>query len=86
MKKSVWRHVALWCSAAHQFFMMGQSLFFSLFNLNFTILQLVDKICLCWDSNHGSLVLDATTLPTEPQPLPVVGRISLQASDGFEYP
>ena len=28
------------------------------------------KVCQCLDSNHGSLVSEATTLPTEPQPLP----------------
>ena len=28
------------------------------------------KFCQCWDSNCRSLVSEATTLPTEPQPLP----------------
>ena len=28
------------------------------------------KLCQCWDSNHGSLMSDATSLPTAPQPRP----------------
>ena len=35
------------------------------------IVQLVEIFCGCLDSNRKSLVLEATTLPTEPQPLPV---------------
>ena len=53
---------------------MGHSrplfLYFRLFDL-----QLVDKVCRCWDSNRGSLVSEATALPTEPPPLP--GQIRL---------
>ena len=30
---------------------------------------MVDDICRCWDSNCRTFVLDATALPTEPQPL-----------------
>ena len=30
----------------------------------------VNKLCKCWDSNHGPLVSEATALPTEAQPLP----------------
>ena len=51
---------------------MGHSrplfLYFRLFNFN---VQLVDKVCRCWDSNRGSLVSEATALPTEPPPLPL---------------
>ena len=41
----------------------------------FSELQLTDcrfKIlyCLCWDSNHGSMVSEATALPSVPQPMP----------------
>ena len=54
------------------FFLMGHprplSLYFRLFNL---YVQLVDKVCRCWDSNRGSLVSEATALPTEPPPLPI---------------
>ena len=39
--------------------------FLSFLKLTFSI-----NFCLWLDSNHGSLVLEATTLPTEPQPLP----------------
>ena len=28
------------------------------------------KLCRCWDSNQGSLMFEATTLPTAPQPRP----------------
>ena len=43
----------------------------SLFFLLFLNVQMVDKICRCWDLNHRSLVSEATALPTEPQPLPM---------------
>ena len=50
---------------------MGRSqplfLYFHLFHLN---VQLVDKISRSWDLNCGSLVSEATGLPTEPPPLP----------------
>ena len=53
------------------FFEMGHSqpifLYFCLFYLN---VQLVDKICQCWDSNLGSLVSEVSALPTEPPQLP----------------
>ena len=51
---------------------MGHSrplfLYFCLFNFN---VQLVHKVCRFWDSNHGSLVSEASALPTEPPPLPI---------------
>ena len=31
--------------------------------------------CRCWDSNHGSLVLEATALPTAPQPRPSLSNL-----------
>ena len=50
---------------------MGHSrplfLYFCIFYLND---QFEDKVCQCWDSNRGSLVSEATPLPTEPPPLP----------------
>ena len=42
-------------------------LYFCLFYL---IYNWYIKLCRCWDSNRGSLLLEATTLPTEPPPLP----------------
>ena len=52
-------------------------LFFFIFV--FSGLQLTDNYvriqiyhCRCWDSNHGSLVSEATTLPTVPQPRPYI--------------
>ena len=41
----------------------------------FTELQVTDKFekpCGCWDSNHGTLMTEATALPTAPQPRPNV--------------
>ena len=32
--------------------------------------MLIMKFCGCLKSNHGPLILEATALPTEPQPLP----------------
>ena len=46
------------------------SFYFRLFDL-----QLVDKVCQCWDSNRGYLVSEATALPTEPPPLPHVCNV-----------
>ena len=47
------------------------------------------NICRCWDSNHGSLVSEVTTLPTVLQPLPnvlpslkcLIGWANLHLSD-----
>ena len=45
--------------------------YFRLFNtIQLTINKCSMKICRCLDSNRGPLVLEATALPTEPQPLP----------------
>ena len=46
-------------------------------------LEKVCKICRCLDSNHGGLVSEATTVPTEPQPLPsfaIKFRVSIISS------
>ena len=43
-------------------------LFFFIFV--FSIQLMVNKVCRCLDSNHRSLVLEATALPTAPPPLP----------------
>ena len=43
-------------------------LFFFIFVFSIQLLE--NKICRCLDSNYRSLVLEVTTLPTEPQPLP----------------
>ena len=54
---------------------MGHSgplyLYFCLFNTVDSI-QLFNKFCWWLDLNCGPLVLEATTLPTEPQPLPLI--------------
>ena len=56
---------------------MGHSrplfLYFRLFN---TVDSKMFYINFCWwrDSNHGPLELEASALPTEPQPLPVKGN------------
>ena len=42
---------------------------FSLFS-SFLLYSWLIKLCRCLDSNRGSLVSEATALPTEPQPLP----------------
>ena len=47
---------------------MGHSL--PLFIFVFLIQLIVNKICWWLDSNRGSLVSEATALPTDPQPLP----------------
>ena len=39
---------------------------------------MVVDICRCWDSNCRSFVLDATALPTEPQPLTNYGMDGLE--------
>ena len=57
----------------HQFFLKKMDLsrsLFALFCLFYTVDSNQIKICRCLDSNRGSLVLEATALPTEPQPLP----------------
>ena len=41
--------------------------YFGLFNTTFNTFD-CEKICWWLDSNRGSLALEATTLPTEPQP------------------
>ena len=43
---------------------------FSSFQNSFWLLLIVNKICQWLDSNRGSLVSEATALPTVPQPLP----------------
>ena len=43
------------------------------------------KICRCLDSNRGRLVLEATALPTEPQPLPTLDKL-LFLCRGNPYP
>ena len=48
------------------------SFFLFLSFLNYTI----DR-CRGWDLNRGSLVLEATALPTEPQPLPLYSKVKL---------
>ena len=46
-------------------------LLFLFFNtIQLTVNKCSTKICLCLDSNRGPLVLEATALPIEPQPLP----------------
>ena len=45
------------------------SLYFRSFNVSL-IQLIVNQICQCLDSNHGSLVVEGTALPAEPQPLP----------------
>ena len=56
------------------FFVVGHSrplfLYFRLFNTANSKLNIPYRICWCLDSNRGPLVFEATTLPTEPQPLP----------------
>ena len=44
------------------------------FIIVFSIQLIVNKICLWLDSNHGSLVSEATTLPTEPPSSPIVSE------------
>ena len=43
---------------------------FSFFRLFYFNVQLVDEVCRYWDLNRWSLGSEATTLPTEPPPLP----------------
>ena len=45
---------------------------FLYFRLFYLIVQLVDKLCGCWDLNRGYLMSEATVLSTEPPPLPSV--------------
>ena len=42
------------------------------FSIQLTVHIVQYKFCRRLDSNHGPLVLEATALPTEPQPLPKV--------------
>ena len=55
------------------FIKMGHSrpLFVFLFSLQSTVNSVQYKFCRWLDSNCGPLVLEATALPTEPQPLPL---------------
>ena len=50
-----------------------------LFFLYFRLFYIVDtnqiKVCRCLDLNRGSLVLEATALPTKPQPLLIVNLL-----------
>ena len=54
------------------FFWMGHSrpLFMLVFSTQTKVQFFANKICHCQDSNHGSLVMEATALPTKPQTLP----------------
>ena len=60
---------------------MGHSrplfLYFRLFNTQLTVYKcsILINICRWLDSNCGTLVLEATALPTEPQPLPNLSNI-----------
>ena len=45
---------------------------------------IVNYICSWLDSNHGSLVLEATALPIVPQPLPDVTRMLLHLSPNVD--
>ena len=44
--------------------------FIFVFSTQLTVNKCLIKVCQCLDSNHGSLVSEATTVPIEPQPLP----------------
>ena len=48
----------------------GLFLFIFVFLIQLTVKMFHIKVCQCQDSNHGTLVSEATALPTEPQPLP----------------
>ena len=61
----------------HFFKWATPGLFFFYFRLFNTIQMTFNnkcsiKICRCLDSNHGPLTSEATALPTEPQPLPLL--------------
>ena len=52
-------------------FLLGHSRpLFHHFRLFFQFQCTIGKVCRCSDSNRGSLVSEATALPTEPPPLP----------------
>ena len=52
-------------------FKMGNSRpLFLYFRLFYLIYNWQIKLCWCWDLNRGTLVFVASTLPTEPPPLP----------------
>ena len=48
----------------------GLFLFIVVFSIQFLLQLMVNKICWWLDSNHGSLMVEGTILPTESQPLP----------------
>ena len=52
------------------------SLFSSFLNCNWQISTFKILYWVCWDSNHGSLVSEATTLPTALQPRPSLYFVS----------
>ena len=55
------------------------SLFIFVFSIQLIINKLTNKcsikFCQWLESNHGPLILQATALPTEPQPLPTSGKL-----------
>ena len=60
-------------------------LFFFIFVLS--IVQLEVKFCRCLDLNCGSLVSEATALPSEPQPLPtVIDSLYLLVKQHYYWP
>ena len=72
---------------AQSFLKMGQTRpLFSLFlSFQYTVdsKQMFNKFCRWLDSNRGPLVSEATTLPTEPQPLPKRDNCLASASCGW---
>ena len=48
----------------------GLFFFIFVFSTQWTVNKCLVKVCQCLDLNCGSLVSEATALPTEPQPLP----------------
>ena len=59
-----------------QFFKNGSFLpsffFIFVFSTQLTVNKCSIKVCRCLDSNRASLLSEATALPTEPQPLPIL--------------
>ena len=77
--KSAWKVHFSFSTFLWTFFLLGHSrpLFLTFV---FLIQFIVNKICRWLDSNSGSLALEATAPPTEPQPLPQSVNVFTKAS------
>ena len=74
-----WVFILCWFRVLTIFFKWAiPGLFFCLFWITIdrnAQINAFEKLCRCWDSNHGSLMSDGTALPTAPQPQLLVSAV-----------